>query len=420
MVAVSLKKKLHLSTHLWTLTSSAQHTSTGSMTTRTQVVTELVDSGDQINSIRDIIATISTDTVLLALNARIEAARVGEAGKGFTVVANEVSNLAKESEHQAKEIEELVKPIRDDLVDISLGSRFLTKKTKMPITRELLLKGSVLVERILLGVKLTDAHNGFRALSRKAAKKIKIKENRMLIQINELQARVKRDQGVELVGEAAEERLKEALRERFPDDTILDVPKGKQGADLEQHVTLKGSGKSIGMILIERKSTKAFLKTWIPKLKKEVENSGAKIGVIVTDVMPKIHKDKSYFPESSTISVLRADVAVDHIEIIRENMIKNYREEVAERATQDIELTANVFAYITGPGSKYLEDFQGKLIERKELLNTRDADHKRIMKKEWKNWEEQVDAYTKLGDGLREASKERFNLLGMTTMIDEI
>ena len=183
-------------------------------------------------------------------------------------------------------------------------------------------------------------------------------------------------------------------------------------------MTLKGSGKSIGMILIERKSTKSFLKTWIPKLKKEVENSGAKIGVIVTDVMPKIHKDKSYFAESSTISVLRADAAVDMIEIIRENLIKIYREEVAERATQDIELTANVFAYITGPGSKYLEDFQGKLIERKELLNTRDADHKRIMKKEWKNWEDQVDAYQKLGEGLKEASNEKVNVLGTTIKIE--
>ena len=255
------------------------------------------------------------------------------------------------------------------------------------------------------------------ALNRKDSQH-KLEKDRMATQVNELQARIKRDQAVELVGEAAEERLKEALSQRFPDDKILDVPKGKQGADLEQHVTLKGSGKSIGMILIERKSTKAFLKTWIPKLKKEVENSGAKIGVIVTDVMPKIHKDKSYFPESSTISVLRADVAVDHIEIIRENMIKNYREEVVERATQDIELTANVFAYITGAGSKYLEDFQGKLIERKELLETKDKDHQRSMKKEWKNWEDQVDAYRKLGEGLKEASNEKVNVLGATIKIE--
>ena len=84
-----------------------------------------------------------------------------------------------DGQHQAKEISELIAPIKAGVADISLGSRFLTKKTKMPFSREILLKGSVLVERILLGVKLTDAHNGFRALSRKAAKKIKIKENRM-------------------------------------------------------------------------------------------------------------------------------------------------------------------------------------------------------------------------------------------------
>ena len=250
----------------------------------------------------------------------------------------------------------------------------------------------------------------------------KLEKDRMAVQINELQARMNRDQAVELVGEAAEVRLKADLKKRFPDDKIIDIPKGKKGADLEQHVTLEGSGTSIGMILIERKSTKAFLKPWIPKLKKDIENSGAKIGVIVTDVMPKIHKDKSYFAESSTISVLRADAAVDMIEIIRENLIKNYREEVAEIATQDIELTAHVFAYITGEGREHLEDFQKKLIERKELLETKDADHKRISKKEWKNLEDQVAAFKKLGRGLKEASKKKIDLLGnkAATMIDEI
>jgi|TARA_Y100000310_G_C20610040_1_gene777522 glycosyltransferase involved in cell wall biosynthesis len=84
-----------------------------------------------------------------------------------------------DGQHQAKEIKDLVAPIEKGVADISLGSRFLTKKTKMPLSREILLRGSVLVERIFLGVKLTDAHNGFRAMSRKAAKKIKIKENRM-------------------------------------------------------------------------------------------------------------------------------------------------------------------------------------------------------------------------------------------------
>jgi hypothetical protein len=246
----------------------------------------------------------------------------------------------------------------------------------------------------------------------------KLDKERLAIKINELQAKMQRDQAVELKGEAAEVRLKEALIKRFRDDLILDVKKGQQGADLEQHVTLKGSSQSIGMIMIERKSTKSYLTSWIPKLKKEVENSGAKIGVIVTDVMPKIHEDKSYFEESSTISVLRADVAVDMIEIIRTNMIRNYREEVTAIASQDIELTANVFAYITGEGKKYLEDFKEQIIERRELLKIKDADHNKIMKKEWKNWEDQKDAYNKLGQGLSIASNSRVNVTDGTPIIE--
>ena len=238
----------------------------------------------------------------------------------------------------------------------------------------------------------------------------RIEKARLNLDIRKLTERLNRNQAVELVGEAAEERLKEALKERFPDDKIHDIKKGVRGADLQQHVIL-ASGKDIGIILIERKSTKSFSQTWLPKLKKETEKSGAKIGVIVTDTMPKVHEKKSYFAHSSNILILRSDVAVDMIEILRENLIANYRDEITAVATQDIELTANVFAFIAGDGSKHLEDFRAKLIERKELLDAKDADHIRVMKKERKNLDDQIDAYEKLGAGLNEASKSRVNPL---------
>jgi len=123
----------------------------------------------------------------------------------------------------------------------------------------------------------------------------KIEKDRLKLDIAKLNDRLNRNQAVELVGEAAEERLKEALKERFPEDLILDIKKGAQGADLEQHVNLKG-GKNIGIILIERKSTKSFSQTWLPKIKKETEKSNAMIGVIVTDTMPKCMKRKAILP----------------------------------------------------------------------------------------------------------------------------
>jgi len=238
----------------------------------------------------------------------------------------------------------------------------------------------------------------------------KIEKDRLTLDIAKLNDRLNRNQAVELVGEAAEERLKEALKERFPVDFIRDIKKGALGADLEQHVNLPG-GKNIGIILIERKSTKSFSQTWLPKLKKETEKSNAMIGVIVTDTMPKVHEKKSYFAHSSNILILRSDVAVDMIEILRENLITNFRDDATAVATQDIELTANVFAYIAGEGMKHLEDFQAKLKERKELLDAKDADHNRVMKKEWKNLQDQVDAFQKLGAGLSEASKNKVSPL---------
>lgn len=139
----------------------------------------VIDDGS-VDSTGDIVQTFPVYYIYHPVNIGQGAAL--QTGMDFARACNAdaVIHFDADGQHRASDIPALLQPILDDECDIVFGSRFLrTSGSQIPFSRKIFLQLARRVNWLFTGILLSDAHNGLRALSKKALHTIYFSENKM-------------------------------------------------------------------------------------------------------------------------------------------------------------------------------------------------------------------------------------------------
>lgn len=88
--------------------------------------------------------------------------------------ADVVVTFDADGQHRVEDVDRLIAELDANDADVAIGSRFLDLRSNLPFFRRLTLRAAALFMRLTSGVALTDAHNGLRAIRRRAAQRIRL------------------------------------------------------------------------------------------------------------------------------------------------------------------------------------------------------------------------------------------------------
>ncbi|EJB74851.1 DUF2130 domain-containing protein [Helicobacter pylori] len=223
-----------------------------------------------------------------------------------------------------------------------------------------------------------------KALYEKNELKFKQQEEQLEMLRNELKNAQRKAElsSQQLQGEVQELAIEEFLRQKFPLDCIEEIKKGQRGGDCIQVVHTR-EFQNCGKIYYESKRTKEFQKAWVEKLKSDMREIGADVGVIVSEALPKEMERMGLFEGVWVCSFeeFKGLSAVLREGVIQVGLAKKSQENKGDK--MDL-----LYHYLT---SSEFSMQVNAIIEGFERLRADLESEKRAMARIWKSREKQID-----------------------------
>lgn len=311
------------------------------------------------------------------IRREVEAQAAERAGEVFGAQVRELEERLREREASVRELRESEVELRKRQRELEGAREAMELEVQRKLDEE---RGLIRTE---VEVRATETHR------RKEQEQEKV-INDLKRSLDEMQR--KAEQGsTETQGEVLELDFEQQVRAVFPHDGIAPVPKGIRGADIVQGVRT-GLGQECGVLLWEIKNTKNWSDKWIAKLKDDMIETRASIGLLVSVVLPE---GLQRFGQIEGVWVSDPLCALPLAAALRQQLLALERERRASAGKG--EKMEMLYAYLAG--TEFRQKIEG-IVDAFTTMQDQLNRERRAMEREWDKREKQIKLVVKNTVGL--------------------